>query len=104
MANTTLVKAENPFVGKIDLPKIELVTITSADGKTPLNGRIIYPSNFDATKKYPVMVYLYGGSHAQLVTNRWLSGAVILICIWLNKAILYLQWITEEVMLVVKIL
>lgn len=75
MANTTLVKAENPFVGKIDLPKIELVTITSADGKTPLNGRIIYPSNFDATKKYPVMVYLYGGSHAQLVTNRWLSGA-----------------------------
>lgn len=75
MANTTLVKAENPFVGKIDLPKIELVTITSADGNTPLNGRIIYPSNFDATKKYPMMVYLYGGSHAQLVTNRWLSGA-----------------------------
>lgn len=75
MANTTLVKADNPFSGKIDLPKIELVTLTSADGKTPLNGRIIYPANFDATKKYPVMVYLYGGSHAQLVTNRWLSGA-----------------------------
>lgn len=75
MANTTLVKADNPFIGKIDLPKIELVTLTSADGKTPLNGRIIYPANFDATKKYPVMVYLYGGSHAQLVTNRWLSGA-----------------------------
>ena len=75
MANTTLVKADNPFTGKIDLPKIELVTLTSADGKTPLNGRIIYPANFDATKKYPVMVYLYGGSHAQLVTNRWLSGA-----------------------------
>lgn len=75
MANTTLVKADNPFAGKIDLPKIELVTLTSVDGKTPLNGRIIYPANFDATKKYPVMVYLYGGSHAQLVTNRWLSGA-----------------------------
>lgn len=75
MANTTLVKADNPFAGKIDLPKIELVTLTSADGKTPLNGRIIYPANFDATKKYPVMVYLYGGSHAQLVTNKWLSGA-----------------------------
>ncbi len=75
MANTTLVKADNPFAGKIDLPKIELVTLTSADGKTLLNGRIIYPANFDATKKYPVMVYLYGGSHAQLVTNKWLSGA-----------------------------
>lgn len=75
MANTTLVKAENPFTGKIDLPKIELVTLTSPDGKTPLNGRLIYPANFDATKKYPVMVYVYGGSHAQLVTNKWLSGA-----------------------------
>ncbi|GAA4769985.1 MULTISPECIES: S9 family peptidase [Flavobacterium] len=75
MANTTLVKADNPFTGKIDMPKMELVTITSADGKTPLNARIIYPANFDAAKKYPVMVYVYGGSHAQLVTNRWLGGA-----------------------------
>ena len=75
MANTTLVKAENPFTGKIDLPKIEFVTLTSPDGKTPLNGRLIYPANFDATKKYPVMVYVYGGSHAQLVNNRWLGGA-----------------------------
>ncbi|SHI89127.1 S9 family peptidase [Flavobacterium terrae] len=69
-----LVKADNPFTGKIDMPKMELVTLTSADGKTPLNGRIIYPADFDATKKYPVMVYVYGGSHAQLVTNRWLGG------------------------------
>lgn len=75
MANTTLVKAENPFTGKIDLPKIEMVTLTSPDGKTPLNGRLIYPANFDATKKYPVMIYVYGGSHAQLVTNKWLGGA-----------------------------
>jgi dipeptidyl-peptidase-4 len=75
MANTSLVKAENPFTGKIDLPKIEFVTLTSPDGKTPLNGRLIYPSNFDASKKYPVMVYVYGGSHAQLVNNRWLGGA-----------------------------
>ena len=75
IANTTLVKAENPFTGKIDLPKIEFVTLTSPDGKTPLNGRLIYPANFDATKKYPVMVYVYGGSHAQLVNNRWLGGA-----------------------------
>lgn len=71
----SLVKAENPFKGKINLPKMELVTLISADGKTPLNGRIIYPSNFDSTKKYPVMIYVYGGSHAQLVTNRWMGGA-----------------------------
>lgn len=71
---TTLVKADNPFTGKINMPKMELITITSADGKTPLNGRIIYPGNFDATKKYPVMLYVYGGSHAQLVNNRWMGG------------------------------
>lgn len=74
MANTLLLKADNPFTGKIDMPKMELVTLTSPDGKTPLNGRIIYPANFDATKKYPVMVYVYGGSHAQLVNNRWMGG------------------------------
>lgn len=75
MANTTLVKADNPFTGKIDMPRIEMVSLTAADGTTPLNGRLIYPANFDAAKKYPVMVYVYGGSHAQLVTNKWLSGA-----------------------------
>ena len=72
---TSTFKANNPLVGKIDMPKMELVTLTSADGKTPLNGRIIYPANFDASKKYPVMVYVYGGSHAQLVLNKWLGGA-----------------------------
>ncbi|KOS05053.1 peptidase [Flavobacterium akiainvivens] len=71
---TNLFKAENPYTGKTVLPKMELVTLTAADGKTPLNGRIIYPANFDASKKYPVMVYVYGGPHAQLVTNEWLGG------------------------------
>ena len=74
---TNLVKASNPYVGKTNLPKMELVTITSADGKTPLNGRLIYPANFDANKKYPVMVYVYGGPHAQLVTNKFLGGATL---------------------------
>jgi dipeptidyl-peptidase-4 len=72
---TSLLKAENPYTGKTVLPKMELVTVTSADGKTPLNGRIIYPADFDAAKKYPVIVYVYGGPHAQLVTNKWLGGA-----------------------------
>lgn len=70
-----ILTAENPFEGEVTLPKIEPVSLISADGKTPLNGRIIYPNDFDPNKKYPVMVYLYGGSHAQLVQNRWLYGA-----------------------------
>lgn len=73
--STSVLKAENPYTGKTVLPKMELVTVTSADGKTPLNGRLIYPADFDATKKYPVIVYVYGGPHAQLVTNKWLGGA-----------------------------
>lgn len=73
--NTVLVNSKNPFEGVINMPKIEMVKLTSADGKTPLNGRIIYPLNYDSSKKYPVMVYVYGGSHAQLVTNRWMAGA-----------------------------
>lgn len=72
---TTLVNAENPFTGKINDPKIEFVQLTSADGKYPLTGRIIYPNDFDPAKKYPVMYYLYGGSHSQLVSNKWLGGA-----------------------------
>ncbi|MGJ1205123.1 DPP IV N-terminal domain-containing protein [Sphingobacterium lactis] len=69
-----LFTAGNPFTGQINLPKIEFKRFTSADGKTPLNARIIYPPSFDPAKKYPVMVYLYGGSHAQMVTDRWLGG------------------------------
>lgn len=74
---TSLLKAANPYDGKTVLPKMELLTIMAADGKTPLNARLIYPANFDASKKYPVMLYVYGGPHAQLVTNDWLGGATL---------------------------
>ncbi len=69
-----LVTATNTYSG-IDMPKLEMVTLAAADGKTPLYGRLITPPNMDPTKKYPVIVYVYGGPHAQLVTNRWLGGA-----------------------------
>ncbi len=72
----TLFRAEDPYKKEgYALGKAELVTITAADGKTPLNGRLIKPANFDPNKKYPVVVYVYGGPHAQLVTNSWLGGA-----------------------------
>ncbi|MCT1524107.1 S9 family peptidase [Sphingobacterium hotanense] len=71
---SSILQASNPFNGKVDLPKIEFKSFRSPDGQTPLNARITYPLNFDQNKKYPVMVYLYGGSHAQLVTDRWLGG------------------------------
>ncbi len=52
----------------------EIGTLNANDG-TALYYRIIKPDNFDPTKKYPVLNYVYGGPHAQLVTNSWLNGA-----------------------------
>lgn len=62
----------------------ELSTLTGNDGST-LYTRLIKPSNFDPTKKYPVLVYVYGGPHAQLVTNSWLDGAN-----------LWMYWMAEQ--------
>ena len=42
-----------------------------SDDKTKLYYRLYKPADFEHTKKYPVMVYLYGGPHAQMVTNSW---------------------------------
>ena len=42
-----------------------------------LNAWVIKPVNFDAAKKYPVLVYTYGGPHAQVVMNAW-GGATFL--------------------------
>lgn len=58
------------FMGTADIK-----TIKSTDGVTDLFTRVIKPSNFDPNKKYPVLVYVYGGPHAQLITNSYLDGA-----------------------------
>ncbi|MBV5315640.1 MAG: S9 family peptidase [Prolixibacteraceae bacterium] len=50
-------------------------TIKAADNTTDLYCRMIKPSNFDPTKKYPVIVYVYGGPHAQLVNKTWHNDA-----------------------------
>lgn len=70
-----ILTAENPYKDKISMPKVEMVTVKAADGKTDLNGRLIYPVDFNENTKYPVMIYVYGGPHAQLVTNRFGGGA-----------------------------
>jgi len=53
---------------------MKIFTIKADDG-TDLYCRMITPPGFDPSKKYPVIVYVYGGPHAQLVTNSWLGGA-----------------------------
>lgn len=56
------------------LGETKLVTLKAADG-CDLFGRIILPPGFDASKKYPAVVYVYGGPHSQLVSETWLGGA-----------------------------
>lgn len=50
---------------------IELGTIRSADGKYDNHYRLIRPLDFDSTKQYPVILYVYGGPHTQLVRNTY---------------------------------
>jgi len=58
-------------VAEYALPQKEFFKYTSADGTTQLDGYMIKPSNFDATKKYPVLVYQYSGPRAPSVRNGW---------------------------------
>lgn len=50
---------------------VEFGTLTAADGKTPLHYSLIKPPGFDPAKRYPVLVYVYGGPAAQTVTDSW---------------------------------
>ncbi|KAB7764216.1 S9 family peptidase [Xanthomonas maliensis] len=52
---------------------VEFGTLTAADGITPLHYRLILPHGFDPTRRYPVMVYIYGGPAAQTVLDAWPS-------------------------------
>lgn len=70
----------NPFAD-YDFPSIDTVSLKSSDGQT-LHARLIKPTNFDPNKKYPVIVYLYGGPHAQMVTNSWLAAANVYMAAW----------------------
>ena len=64
-----LQEVENPNkdynFGEITLGKIK------ADDGSDLYYRLIKPMDFDPNKKYPVIHYVYGGPHSQLVTNTW---------------------------------
>lgn len=66
--------AANPYK-ETKLGISEYGTIKAGDGTTDLHYRMIKPADFDASKKYPVLVYVYGGPHAQLVTDDFLGGA-----------------------------
>lgn len=69
-----LLTARNPYEGYA-MPTFETGTLKAADGKTDLYYRLTKPADFDPNKKYPAIIYVYGGPHAQCVTGGWLNGS-----------------------------
>ena len=62
--------AENPWVG-YTVPEYICGKIKAADGTTDLYYRMVKPTNFDPNKKYPTIIYVYGGPGVRNVEARW---------------------------------
>ncbi len=60
-------------IKKFEWQEKEFFTINNADGDE-LNAWMIKPANFDASKKYPVFMFVYGGPGSQTVQDQWGSG------------------------------
>ena len=54
--------------------RAELGTVRSADGKYDNYYRLFYPLGYDPSKEYPLIVYVYGGPHSQMVTDSYLGN------------------------------
>ena len=66
--------AKDPWDGWYQ-PIFEQGTVLAADGQTTLYWRMVKPMDFDASKKYPTVVYVYGGPHAHNVEAYWHWGS-----------------------------
>ena len=67
---TAYFTAENPWKS-YNVPEYSCGTVKAADGETDLYWRMVKPTNFDPAKKYPTIIYVYGGPHAHNVDARW---------------------------------
>jgi len=73
-ANRNLLTAADPWAGYA-VPRFESGTIKAADNATTLYYRMVKPADFDPSKKYSTVVYVYGGPHAHLVEASWHYGS-----------------------------
>ncbi len=53
---------------------VEMGTVPSAEPGTLNYYRLIKPAGFDPSRRYPLIVYVYGGPHSQMVTDTWLAS------------------------------
>ena len=66
----TLLDSPNPWAG-FNAPEITVGNLKAADGTTDLYYRLVKPVDFDPAKRYPAVIYVYGGPHAQMIQNSW---------------------------------
>ncbi len=72
--------------------EIRFGTVRSADGAFNNYFRLYLPVGFDPAQKYPVIVYVYGGPHSQMVQDRWLAGIRPLEMYWAQHGfVVYVQ-------------
>jgi len=79
-SQTRLLRADGSLLAVLDQPKnhlaeyqlaqSEFLEVKARDG-AKLYAHLVKPADFDPKKRYPVIVFVYGGPHAQVVTNRW---------------------------------
>lgn len=73
---SVLFKSDMTRFNELGLKRTELFTFKAADGVTDLHGILSFPSNFDPTKKYPLLVFVYGGPESSLIYETFYpSGA-----------------------------
>ncbi len=63
-------KPDRTEADRFEILPTEIVTLKADDG-TLLYARLIKPAQFNPTRKYPAIVFVYGGPHAQAVRNLW---------------------------------
>lgn len=67
-----ILNAKDPWKEKgYNIPEYSCGKLKAADGTTDLYWRMVKPVDFDPNKKYPTVVYVYGGPHAHNVDARW---------------------------------
>ena len=86
----TLVDNKNvrELLAASQLPQKEMFTFTTGEG-VKLNGWMVKPSNFDASKKYPVIMFQYSGPGSQQVVNSWSIGSM-------GQGGLFDQYLTQQ--------
>jgi dipeptidyl-peptidase-4 len=71
-----LARSDTSQIDQLGFKRVEVFTFTAADGKSDLQGMLYFPSNFDPSKKYPLLVTVYGGPSTSAARENFIAPAV----------------------------